>query len=187
LIGYCNGAQLALEAALELKSRGVCAINPQLGTGVFLNVDRLEQSDRESVRSFVRRIENLVKRHRWIERMIQPISRSLLTSKLAGNVVPGVLKLSSPCPPKVRTALVKNDTDTLLLLSPEDLSPLRRIPVLGSVLRRRLASSEHFRIEIVPGLDHAFLSVLGRGRAVSLLDHHVVETFVSGSARPDIH
>jgi pimeloyl-ACP methyl ester carboxylesterase len=179
LIGYCNGAQLALEVALELKNRGVSVINPQLGTGVFLNVDRLEESDQESTRSFAHRVESHVQRHQWIEKMYRPIARKVLSSKLGGNLVFGTLKLSSPCPPRIRSKLVENGTQTLLLLSPEDLSPFRNIPVLGAVLRRRLASSEHFQIEIVPGLDHAFLSVVGRERAVAILDQHVVETYAN--------
>jgi len=176
LIGYCNGAQLALEVALELKTRGVCAMNPQIGTGVFLNVDRLEDSERDSIQSLAQRGDNLLKRHRRVNQAIRRISHSVLSSDTGGKLVTGALKLSSVCPPKVRAALAKNHTEILLLLSPEDLSPLRKIPVLGSVLRRRLASSEHFHVEIVAGLDHAFLSTIGRDRAVALLDRHVVET-----------
>ena len=185
LIGYCNGAQLALEVALELKTRGVCGINPQVGAGVFLNVDRLEKSDREATRSFLRRVENLLRPHRWADKMIRQISRWVLSSEFCRNLVLSVLKLSSPYRPKVRSALAKNHSEVLLLLSAEDLSSFRRIPVLGSVLRRRLVSSEHFHVEVVPGLDHAFLSTLGRGRAVAILDRHVVETFTGAASQSD--
>ncbi len=177
LIGFCNGAQLALEVALELKSRGVSAINPQLGTGVFLNVDRLEESDQESTRSFAQRVEKGLQRHQWIDNLIRPVSNRVLSSKRGRSLVFSALRLSSPCPPKIRSKLMKNKTETLLLLSPEDLSPLRNVPIVGSVLRRRLATSEHFRVEIVPGLDHAFLSVVGRGRAIDILDQHVVQMY----------
>ncbi|MCU1364350.1 MAG: Alpha/beta hydrolase family protein [Acidimicrobiaceae bacterium] len=183
LIGFCNGAQLALEVALELKNRGVAAINPQLGTGVFLNVDRLDKSDQESTRSFAQRIEKGLQRYPWIDKIFRPISNRVLSSKLGGSLVFGALRLTSPCPPRIRSKLVKNETETLLLLSSEDLSPLRNVPVLGSVLRRRLASSEHFRIEIVPGLDHAFLSVVGRERAIAILDQHVVQTYANDVAQ----
>jgi pimeloyl-ACP methyl ester carboxylesterase len=179
LIGYCNGAQLSLEVALELKTRGVCAINPQLGTGVFLHVDRLEESDRESIRSFPQRVESLFSNHQWVDKMIRTPWRAVLASKSGGNLVFGFLRLASVCPPKVRSAFAKNGTETLLLLSPEDLSSLLRVPVIGALLRRRQASTENFHVEIVPELDHAFLSVLGRSRAVALLDQHIVETFAN--------
>jgi pimeloyl-ACP methyl ester carboxylesterase len=182
LIGYCNGAQLSLEVALELKTRGVCAINPQLGTGVFLHVDRLEKSDRESIRSFPQRVESLFENHQWIDRMIRAPWRAVLASKTGGNMVFGVLKLASVCPPKVRAAFAKNGTETLLLLSPEDLSSLLRMPIIGSLLRRRQASTENFHVEIIPELDHAFLSVLGRSHAVAILDRHVVETFANANS-----
>jgi pimeloyl-ACP methyl ester carboxylesterase len=181
LIGYCNGAQLSLEVALELKARGVCAINPQLGTGVFLHVDRLEESDRESIRSFPQRVESLFESHPWIDKMIRTPWRAVLASKTGGNVVFGVLKLASVCPPKVRAAFAKNRTETLLLLSPEDLSSLLRVPIIGSLLRRRQGSTESFHVEIIPELDHAFLSVVGRSLAVAILDRHVVETFANNN------
>jgi dienelactone hydrolase len=179
LIGYCNGARLALEVALELKTRGVCGMNPQVGTGVSLNIDRLESDERESIRSFAQRTDDLLKRHGLMNRMFRRLSQSVRSSALGGRAVSGLLKLSSICPPKVRAALAINHTEILLLLSPEDLSSLRKIPVLGSIVRRRLASSEHFHVEIVPELDHAFLSTLGRERAVKLLDRHVTETLTS--------
>jgi alpha/beta superfamily hydrolase len=177
LIGYCSGAILAFEVALELKTRGVCAINPQVGSGVFLNVDRLDQTEGKSIRSVARRVEGLLENHQRIKKVIRPIARVVLTSKVSEKLVFNTLKLSSPCPPKVRSALVRNHTEILLLVSPEDLSSFRRIPIIGSFLRRRLASSDHFDVEIVPGLDHAFLSTVGRGRAVALLDQHIVEAF----------
>lgn len=185
LIGFCNGAQLALEVALELRNRGVSAINPQLGTGVFLNVDRLDESDQESTRSFAQRVEKRLERYQWIDKILRPLSNRVLSSKLGGNLVFGALRLTSPCPPRIRSKLVKNGTETLLLLSSEDLSPLRNVPVLGSVLRRRLTSSEHFRIEIVPGLDHAFLSVVGRERAIAILDQHVVQMYGNANEPSD--
>jgi hypothetical protein len=113
--------------------------------------------------------------------MIRAPWRAVLASKSGGSVVFGVLKLASVCPPKVRSAFAKNGTETLLLLSPEDLSSLLRVPVIGAVLRRRQASTENFHVEIIPELDHAFLSVLGRNHAVAILDQHIVETFANAN------
>lgn len=183
LIGYCNGGQLSLEVALELRTRGVCVINPQLGTSVFLHVDRLEKSERESIRSTVQRIESLFSNHRWVDKMIRAPWRALLASKTGGSVVFGFLKLASVGPPKVRAALARNNTETLLLVSPEDLSSLREVPIIGPIIRRRQASSESFHVEVIPELDHAFLSVLGRDHTVAILDQHVVETYATNATR----
>ena len=38
--------------------------------------------------------------------------------------------------------------------------------------------SEHFRVEIVPGMDHDFLSDVGRARALAILERHVLEMFL---------
>ena len=43
------------------------------------------------------------------------------------------------------------------LLGPEDLPRFPRIPIL----RRRLQSSKHHRVESVPGMDHNLLNTLG--------------------------
>jgi len=164
LIGYCSGAQLALEVASELMSRGVCVINPEVGAGALPNVDRLKLSGRETTRSFVNRAEEYLNRHRRADKLIRRVSR---------------LALSSTYPPKMPPELLEGGSDVLLLLSPEDLSPLRQVPILGAVLRRRLSSSRNLRIKIVPGLDHSFLSTLGRNRAVAILNQFVVEKYVA--------
>jgi pimeloyl-ACP methyl ester carboxylesterase len=170
LVGYCSGAPLAIVVAQRLKNRGVCAINPQVGAGVFQNVGRVKRSDRESVQSLVRRVENLLLRHRWVDQAIHQTTRLLL---------------SSAYPPRINPALIENHSEMLLVLSPEDLSPLRRNPIFGWFLRRRLVPSEHVQIEIVPGLDHNILSTIGRGRAVGILDQYVIETFLGGVVRSD--
>ena len=172
LIGYCSGAQFALEVALELKIRDVCVINPTVGASVVESVDRLKKSDQELIQSLVRHVETLLKRYQWVDKVLRQISR---------------LVLSSAYPAKVRSALAKNQSDVLLLLSPEDASPFGQIPVLGAIFRRRLVSSERLRVQIVPGLDHAFLSTLGRSRVVAILDQHVIDTYASALVQPDTH
>jgi pimeloyl-ACP methyl ester carboxylesterase len=162
LIGLCSGAQVALEAALELKNRGFYAINPQIGAGVLRSANRLRNSDRETVRSFAQRFDKIRKRHLRVDEMIQRMSRLVLLSAFS---------------PKVKSALVKNNSEMLLVIGPNDVSPFITIPVVGSLVGRRLISSKHINVVIVPGLDHDFLSTLGRGRAIAILDRHVVETF----------
>jgi len=162
LIGLCSGAQLVVEVALELKSRGICVINPAVGTGVSRIARRLDASDRAFIRSFAMRTKNFLKLHRWVSETMWQVSR---------------LVISSTYSPKVRSALVSNGSEILLLTSRDDISPFQRIPILRSIDHRRLVSSEHCRVEIVPDLDHDFLNAVGRARAVAILDQHVVEKF----------
>jgi len=127
------------------------------------SADDLRHSDRESIRSLARSVETLLKRHQWIGELINWISR---------------LTLMSAYSPQVTSALTRNDSNMLLLLGPDDNSPYAGIPLIGSAARRRLTSSERIDVEIVPGLDHDFLSTVGRGRAVAILDGYVVENYV---------
>ncbi|MHB8379011.1 MAG: alpha/beta fold hydrolase [Acidimicrobiales bacterium] len=161
LIGLCSGAQVALEASLELKNRGFYAINPQVGAGVLRSANRLRNSDRETVRSFAQRFDKMLKRHLRVDDVIQRMSRLVLLSAFS---------------PKVKSALVKNNSEMLLIVGPNDVSPFIKIPVVGSLVGRRMILSKHINVVIVPGLDHDFLSTLGRIRAVAILDRHVVET-----------
>jgi pimeloyl-ACP methyl ester carboxylesterase len=167
LVGYCSGAGLALEVASGLRTRGVCAINPELGAGVFRSFSRMRKSNREAVRSVVNQVEGQLTRYPWLDKLIRRGTHLMVTSLY---------------PPKISPTLIKNRSETLLVLSPEDLSPLRQIPMFGWIFRLRLVPSEYLHIEIVPGLDHAILSTLGRSRAVSILDRHVVTKFVASQA-----
>ena len=167
LIGYCAGAQLALEVAMDIHSRGVCAINPGLGPGVLQGVARVRNSRREDVQASVQRVEGLLIRHRMADKVIRRASR---------------YAESLTFPPKIATKLSRDDSDVLLLLSPVHLPRFQRVPIL----RRRLLSSENHHVEIVPGMDHSILSTLGRDRAVALLHQHVVDRYLGVSAQPHV-
>jgi pimeloyl-ACP methyl ester carboxylesterase len=163
LVGLCSGAQVGLEAALDLKTRGLYAINPQVGAGVVRSANRLRKSDREPVRSFAQRFDRILEHHNWFDDMIQWFSRIVLLSAFS---------------PKVKSALVTNNSEMLLLLGPNDLSPFRDIPVVGTLVGRHLLESERIHVEIIPGLDHDFLSTIGRARTIALLDQHVIQRLV---------
>jgi dienelactone hydrolase len=170
VMGLCSGAQLALDVALDYGSVGLCVINPQVAAGILRSRDRLEKSDRQSIRSLVQHGRNFLGRHRWVSKMVWQFSRLVLRTATS---------------PRVRSKLVRNGTETLMLASLQDFSTFPRVPIVGEIGRRRLVSSEHFRVEIVPGMDHDFLSDVGRARAVAILDRHVLETFARVSPQTD--
>jgi dienelactone hydrolase len=165
LIGYCFGAQLALEVAMDINSRGVCAINPGLGPGVLQGLARVRNSRRKDIQTSVQRVEGLLIQYRLADKVIRRATD---------------YAQSLTFPPRIATKLSRRHSDVLLLLSPAHLPRFQRIPIL----RRRLLSSEHHHVEIVPGMDHSILSTLGRDRAVALLQQHVVDRYVGVSAQP---
>jgi pimeloyl-ACP methyl ester carboxylesterase len=170
VMGLCSGAQLALDVALDYGSVGLCVINPQVAAGILRSRDRLEKSDRQLIRTLVQHGRNFLGRHRWVSKMVWQFSRLVLRTATS---------------PRVRSKLVRNGTETLMLASLQDFSTFPRMPIVGAIGRRRLVSSEHFRVEIVPGMDHDFLSDVGRARAVAILDRHVLVTFAGVSPQTD--
>lgn len=158
LIGYCSGALLSYRAASMLDSRGVCGISPELVAKVFRNVSRVKNSPRGPIKQLVSEFEGFLKRHR-------------LEAKVTGRL--SRLVRSFAFPPRVPPSLAKSRTQVLVLLAREDLPNFSRLPVLG----RRLITSGHQRVEIVPGMDHNLLNITGRERAVDVLDRYVRETF----------
>ncbi len=164
LIGLCSGAHQALEAALQLRARGVCTINPQVGRSISRSAEKLVHSNRRVVQKVASRTRKEIERRRWIGQLVWQFSRFILPSAYA---------------PRVRRQLERNGTEMLLIASPDGLSSFPRVPILRSLDQRRLISSEHCTIEVVPGLDHDFLNVVGRATAVAILDDYVLKTFVS--------
>ena len=164
LLGLCSGAHQALEAALKLRARGVCTINPQVGRSISQNADRLVKSDRRFVQNVASRIRREIEKRRWIGQLVWQFSRFILPSAYA---------------PRVRRRLASHGTDMLLIASPDGLMSFPRVPILRSLDKRRLISTASCRIEVVPGMDHDFLNSEGRAKAVAILDDHIMKTFTS--------
>jgi pimeloyl-ACP methyl ester carboxylesterase/O-antigen/teichoic acid export membrane protein len=161
-VGLCSGGHQALESALELKARGLCVINPQVGRGIVQYGLRLHMSKRNIVRSMGARLRSRFERYRWIWKLVWQITRIVLPSAYS-------LKL--------RRRLVANGTKMLLIASPSDLTPFPRVPILRSFDQRRLVSSAMCQINVLSGLDHDFMNINARGRAVAILDSYVMGQF----------
>ncbi len=108
LVGLCSGGHQALESALELKARGLCVINPQVGRGLVQYGFRLHMSKRSFVKSMGARLRSRFERYRWIWKLVWQITRIVLPSAYS-------LKL--------RKRLVHNGTKMLLIASPSDITP----------------------------------------------------------------
>jgi len=114
--------------------------------------------------STMSRMKKYVERHGWMGRIVWQAARVFL---------PSAYSLS------VRKDLAANGTEMLLIVSPDDFNPFPRIPIVRSLDKHRLQSTDLCRIEIVPGLDHDFFNIAGRAKAIEILDAYVHEKFVT--------
>jgi hypothetical protein len=163
-VGLCTGAQKSLETAASLASRGVCTINPQVGRSIQRATDRMVATNLGMFTSVMARMKKYVERHPWMGQIVWQAARIFL---------PSAYSL------KVRNNLADNGTEMLLIVSPDDFNPFPRVPIVRSLDKRRLNSTDMCRIEIVPGLDHDFFNIAGRARAIEILDAYVLEKFAT--------
>lgn len=176
-IGLCSGAYVAVESALSLRARGVCAINPSVISDYMHVVLRLEKSRWSSLRALAVQIKKLPFRHQWVAATFAQMGQMLLPSKYSKDVL---------------SKLVDGGTDVLVLASTDDLTPRPRTPLLRSIDIRRLGKSKSYEVEFIPGLDHGAHNAEGRIRAMATLDRYVLEHFAgvpqntdSGTLLPD--
>ncbi len=166
-IGLCSGAYWAVEAALALGARGVCAINPPVYTDFLHGIRELETSRVVPLQRWGRRLKHIAL-HPWMAtvawhaiRVFLPKSKNVdLFEKMADEKI-----------------------DVLLFYSIESVWPYKGVPFVRSIDVRRLKKTNVRQIEFVPGLDHGMHFADGRARAVEILDRHVLEHF--GGVTPD--
>jgi pimeloyl-ACP methyl ester carboxylesterase len=161
LIGLCSGAHRALQAAMQMHVRGVCAINPPVGPAALRNAALVEKSELGSMSS---RSRQFVEGQAWIGKLVRQLCRVLLPSAYSF---------------RVRKALAKKGTEMLILASPQDMFPFPRIPILRSLDKSRLISTGMCRIEVIQGMDHDLLNSDGRVKAVAILEDRILNTYVS--------
>lgn len=167
-IGLCSGAFWAIEAALSMGARGVCAINPPVYIDFLHGVRDLELSRVVVIQRWSRRFKHLAL-HPWIATVAWQFIRVFLPK--AKNV-------------DLFEKLADEKINLLLFYSIESVWPYKGVPFARSLDVRRLKGSDVRQIEFVPGLDHGMHFADGRARAVEILDRHVLEH--AGGVAPDI-
>jgi pimeloyl-ACP methyl ester carboxylesterase len=167
-IGLCSGAYWAIEAALALHARGVCAINPPVYIDYLHSVRTLEASRHDLIRRVGIRLKHFAK-HPWMAASTWHFVRIFMPSRINVDLV---------------ESLAANEIDLLLFYSIEEVWPYKTLPFLHTMDVRRLSNTRGREIEFIPGLDHGMHVASGRARAVELLDHHILEHF--GDVAPDI-
>jgi pimeloyl-ACP methyl ester carboxylesterase len=166
-IGLCSGAYWAVEAALELQARGVCAINPPVYIDYLHSVRKLETSRRPLLQRVGSRLKQ-VAQHQWVTAVAWHVTRVFLPPAISVDLL---------------EKLDHDKIDVLLLYGVEEVWPYKGVPFFRSIDFRRVLRTSGRHIEFVPGLDHGMHFADGRNRAVDILDRHVLEHFggVTGS------
>lgn len=165
-VGLCSGAYGALEAALLLGSRGVCAINPLLNIEELHRLASLGDPRRKAVRAMPPFLQRTSLKYRIA---------SLITWRLYRELRP------SADPFDVLRRVVRNGSDLLVLDSPDDVHQFNRVSYWRLIGHPSLRRTKRFELQIVPGFDHSMHSEEGRTRAIRALDRFILGHFADVS------
>jgi dienelactone hydrolase len=166
-IGTCSGAFLAIESAFAARSRGLCIVNPPIGTDYIHALIRLQASESSIARLLARPMRKLLETHHWIATLLWQTLRPLLPRRWSTDVM---------------KQIVANGADIYVLGSADDLSPYPNIPILRSIEGRHIGAVKPYPFILVPDLDHDLAFAVGRERTVSLLEAHVRSRFSSNAS-----
>ena len=161
-IGFCASASLAIEGALAVKARGVCAVNPPLGRNVSHAIYSLQLTHSPLSQLMARRAKRVLLTHPWAITTIWETIRRALPGRWFADVL---------------QSLSDQGTDLLLFGNAEDQQKHSRIPIVRSLEGRRPGQSPRFPSVLVPDLDHAMTSASGRMRVTTYLEEHVRTKF----------
>jgi alpha-beta hydrolase superfamily lysophospholipase len=163
-VGLCSGAYLAVEGALALGSKGVCAINPPIGIDFLYGTARMAESRHGPARALAVRLKELALRLRWVSVVVLKACRVIMPSMYGVDALAKV---------------VASGADLYVLSTSEDLSPYKSSRRFDMFFSRRLLAPSNYVVQFVDGLDHSMHAADGRARAIALLDGHVLTRYAT--------
>lgn len=169
-VGMCSGAFCAVEAALRVGARGVCAINPPIGFDFLHGVMKLDASPRRPIRRLAEYLKYAALHLRWVTAGIGALLALVLPSLFSTDVL---------------RATADAGSEVFVLASREDLSPFPGRRSFERFFGRRLLAPKHYEVTFVEGLDHTLHDPAGRRRAIELLDRRVVDRFAPKTTEND--
>lgn len=161
LVGLCSGAYQALESALRLSPRGVCAINPVLR----FTPPEMATGPIDGRRRICLPTGALVEAYRGLT---FPLARGRVRS-IAWWFTNVVRRRRSPR--GWLPELVARQVDTLCICGENEARPLTK----GT--RVAPGDSHLLHIEVIPGLHHTLMDAAGRSQVSDLVTHHLLERF----------
>ena len=172
LIGLCSGAYNAIDAAIGLKPRAICAINPIL-TFVPDDVARGEPDPRRHIA-----------RTGWTRLLAFGNTRwgAGIKGRLPERAWQMLERLNIEASPTVAIKqLGDRGVETLLVCDVQTARPLQRA---GADVVRRLTASGKLIFVMPPGLDHSLLGYAGKETTARTLTDYVIRRFVAEGAPP---
>jgi alpha-beta hydrolase superfamily lysophospholipase len=202
LMGLCSGAYHSVRAGVDLGVGGVVAINPMFSRRLR-EMPALRQAPEppgwrgateraaRQVRTFAEwKLIGVDKRlTRVMERLLGKAGKDRASVRVGHLAQPlgevwwwCVNRVSPvPRPAQVLDRLVKQGVDTFVVCGRDEASEIRR-GEKGKL--RRLAKSQCFHLELVPGIDHSLLTRGARDRALPVLTEHLMSRFGKPTSPP---
>ena len=169
LVGLCSSAYQAFESGLDLRARGIVAINPIVSfdppehkEGIPLDPRRRLALPQGDIASAFRKDG----RWGWLRERWPDLAwrvRTLLSPTRRSG--------------KWLSRLVKEGTDTLIICGDSEIRPLSQ--GLSAIGLRRLRHSGLLRLEHVAGLDHALNVASQRQLTLNMVTDHVFSRFLA--------
>ncbi len=161
-VGFCAGAELAMEGALALHSQGICVINPPLERNVMHAVMTLRHSQSRVSRFIAKYLNRLFVAHGRITITGWETLRKVFPRKWSHDILQ-----------EIRA----NGSNIFVLGSPDDLSLHSKVPLLRFLERRHAEAIKKLPYTLVPDLDHDMTNAGGRAKIVTLLEEHIRKTY----------
>jgi alpha-beta hydrolase superfamily lysophospholipase len=178
LLGLCSGAYYAVDAAVEQKVRGVCAVNPILTFNVPAADPDLASASPGGPLEGRREVKGGMKT--WV-RSIPAYDRiNRIVQRLPGAAWWIINRVAVETSPAQRLAQVVDAGVNVLVIAGTDEARWLRGGE-GATLRK-LDATGRFRMEVIPGLEHTLFERRTREVAVGILTDHVGRTFGPSAA-----
>ncbi len=170
-VGLCSAATLAIEASWRLNARGLCVINPPLGTNVLHQISKWQDSRIAVGRRWGQWLSRRYRTHPWIVVTLWELARVVRPPKWRKDFI-------------ARTK--SRGTNVLVLSSNDELTQFDEVPFVRKLDGRHHGVVRPYPFEVVPDLDHGLTVAAGRRRAAQRIIQHLGESFFEkhGSAIP---
>jgi pimeloyl-ACP methyl ester carboxylesterase len=174
LVGLCSGGFNSIEPAIELKVRGICAVNP-----IFTFKD-FETEDGDEAQGGSAQKKGGMKG--WVGKVPAYDRIMRISKRLPSSAWWVINRIAVEITPARRLALVVDAGVNVLVIAGTDEG--RWLKGGEGRTLRRLEQTGRFRVDVIPGLEHTLFEHRTREIAVEVLTEHVVGSFGTPASRP---
>ena len=177
LFGLCSSGYHALEAAMTLAPKGVCALNPallfhppELDTVGSIDARRRYCIPQTKLQTMVRRRASL----RQLRLRVPSLEWKVRGPLRALNWRIRLLGQHKDLPTTNLSSLVRSNVDVLLICGPEDVQAFQQVRVTPNSGN---GTNGQLQLEFIPSLNHTLFSAADRDAVSALILDHVVDRF----------